>query len=439
MREMKDSGVTWVGKIPSTWEMKTLKQLMVERIEKNKELEVNTILSLSAKDGVTLYNSENHSGNKPREDLSDYKIVRENDIVVNSMNILSGSVGLSAYTGVVSPVYYIYYPRDDGNVEYYHYIFQCFEFQRSLRGLGNGILIKETESGGLNTIRMRIPSQKLGAQEFPCCSRNEQDKIVAALEVSAKKVDTLIANQEAQIDKLKAYKQSLITEVVTKGLDPNVPMKDSGVEAIGCVPQHWMIKRTKYVADAIFKGNGITKDEVFEDGEIQCVRYGEIYSKYDGSFEKTHSKTKESIISSPQYISSGDILFAGTGELVEEIGKNVVYVGTDPCLAGGDIIVLKHSQNPIFLNYALYCTSSQMQKSKGKAKLKVVHISASEIGNVLIALPPMDEQNAIADYLDKKCENIARLIEIKKKKIENLTKYKKSLIYEYVTGKKEVM
>lgn len=403
MREMKESGVTWVGKIPAAWEMKTIKQLMIERVEKNKELEVNTILSLSAKDGVTLYNSENHSGNKPREDLSDYKIVRENDIVVNSMNILSGSVGLSAYTGVVSPVYYIYYPRDDGNVEYFHYIFQCFEFQRSLRGLGNGILIKETESGGLNTIRMRIPSQKLGAQEFPYCSRKEQDRIVAALEASAKKVDALIANQEAQIVKLKAYKQSLITEVVTKGLNPNVPMKSSGVEAIGSIPQHWKIYRTKFVADAIFKGNGITKDEVVEDGDIQCIRYGEIYSKYDGSFEKTYSRTNESAITSPQYISSGDILFAGTGELVEEIGKNVVYTGKEPCLAGGDIIVLKHSQNPIFLNYALYCTSSQTQKSKGKAKLKVVHISASEIGNVIIALPPLDEQNAIAEYLDKKC------------------------------------
>lgn len=439
MREMKESGVTWVGKIPAAWEMKTIKQLMIERVEKNKELEVNTILSLSAKDGVTLYNSENHSGNKPREDLSDYKIVRENDIVVNSMNILSGSVGLSAYTGVVSPVYYIYYPRDDGNVEYFHYIFQCFEFQRSLRGLGNGILIKETESGGLNTIRMRIPSQKLGAQEFPYCSRKEQDRIVAALEASAKKVDALIANQEAQIVKLKAYKQSLITEVVTKGLNPNVPMKSSGVEAIGSIPQHWIIYRTKFVADAIFKGNGITKDEVVEDGDIQCIRYGEIYSKYDGSFEKTYSRTNESAITSPQYISSGDILFAGTGELVEEIGKNVVYTGKEPCLAGGDIIVLKHSQNPIFLNYALYCTSSQTQKSKGKAKLKVVHISASEIGNVIIALPPLDEQNAIAEYLDKKCEHISRLIEIKKKKIESLTQYKKSLIYEYVTGKKEVM
>ena len=365
MREMKDSGVTWVGKIPSTWEMKTIKQLMVERIEKNKDLEVNTILSLSAKDGVTLYNSENHSGNKPREDLSDYKIVRENDIVVNSMNILSGSVGLSAYTGVVSPVYYIYYPRSDGNVEYFHYIFQCFEFQRSLRGLGNGILIKETESGGLNTIRMRIPSQKLGAQEFPYCSRNEQDRIVVALEASAKRVDALIANQEAQIEKLKAYKQSLITEVVTKGLDPNVPMKDSGIEEIGQVPTHWSIYRAKYIASSLEKGSGITKENVLENGDIQCVRYGEIYSKYDGGFSTTCSRTNLSAISSPQHINYGDILLAGTGELVEEIGKNIVYLGAEPCLAGGDIIVMRHSQDPVFLNYAMNSISSQMQKSKG--------------------------------------------------------------------------
>ena len=126
MREMKDSGVAWIGEIPKEWELKSIRHLLIERNEKNKALSVKTILSLSAKEGVTLYNSENHSGNKPREDLSDYKIVREHDIVVNSMNILSGSVGLSDYEGVVSPVYYIYYPRYEDNIEYMHYIFQCF-------------------------------------------------------------------------------------------------------------------------------------------------------------------------------------------------------------------------------------------------------------------------------------------------------------------------
>ena len=135
----------------------------------------------------------------------------------------------------------------------------------------------------------------------------------------------------------------------------------------------------------------------------------------------------------------GDILFAGTGELVEEIGKNIVYLGETECLAGGDIVVLRHKQNPVFLNYALYATHSQMQKSCGKAKLKVVHISASEIGNIYVALPPIEEQKQIADYLDKKCADIDSLISIKQQKIEELKEYKKSLIYEYVTGKKEVI
>ena len=439
MREMIESGVAWIGMIPKDWELKSIKQLMIERTDKNKNLEVKTILSLSAKDGVTLYDGENHSGNKPREDLSDYKIVHPNDIVVNSMNILSGSVGLSKYLGVVSPVYYIYYPRANGNVEYFHYIFQSFEFQRSLRGLGNGILIKETESGGLNTIRMRIPSKKLGMQAFPVCQREEQDRIVDALDSKIKKVELLIKNQETQIEKLKQYKQSFITETVTKGLDPNAPMKDSKIESIGKIPAHWTLKRAKYVATSLVKGNGITKEEVIEDGDIQCVRYGEIYSKQDCAFVSTFSKTNKEILSSPQYISYGDILFAGNGELVEEIGKNIVYLGTEPCLAGGDIVVMSHEQNPEYLNYALYGTCSQTQKSKGKAKLKVVHISATEIGNVIVALPPLDEQEEIAAYINKKCEHINRLIAIKKKKIELLGKYKRSVIYEYVTGKKEVV
>ena len=215
-------------------------------------------------------------------------------------------------------------------------------------------------------------------------------------------------------------------------------MKDSGIEEIGQVPTHWSIYRAKYIASSLEKGSGITKENVLENGDIQCVRYGEIYSKYDGGFSTTCSRTNLSAISSPQHINYGDILLAGTGELVEEIGKNIVYLGAEPCLAGGDIIVMRHSQDPVFLNYAMNSISSQMQKSKGKAKLKVVHISATNIGNVLIALPPIEEQIKIGKYLDVKCNNIDRLVEIKKQKIEKLNQYKKSLIYEYVTGKKEV-
>lgn len=138
------------------------------------------------------------------------------------------------------------------------------------------------------------------------------------------------------------------------------------------------------------------------------------------------------------YLNYGDIVFSGTGELIEEIGKNIVYLGTEKCLAGGDIIVGKHHSNPSFLNYALYCSSSQIQKSKGKAKLKVVHISSAEIGNVFVAIPPLEEQAKIALYLDEKLSAINKLVGMKQLKIDNLKNYKKSLIYEYVTGKKRV-
>lgn len=209
--------------------------------------------------------------------------------------------------------------------------------------------------------------------------------------------------------------------------------KDSGISWIGQIPEHWEVKRTKYVVDSFCKGNGITKDEVFDDGDVKCVRYGEIYSKYENSFSDCISKTKLEMITSPQFFSKGDILFAGTGELVEEIGKNIVYLGNEKCLAGGDIVIAKHSQNPIFLNYLLNSQSSQRQKSYGKAKLKVVHISAFEIGNVYVPLPPLLEQKAIADFLDEKTAKINELVAAKQKQIELLKEYKQSLIANAVT------
>lgn len=430
MREMKESGVTWVGKIPAAWEMKTIKQLMIERVEKNKELEVNTILSLSAKDGVTLYNSENHSGNKPREDLSDYKIVRENDIVVNSMNILSGSVGLSAYTGVVSPVYYIYYPRDDGNVEYFHYIFQCFEFQRSLRGLGNGILIKETESGGLNTIRMRIPSQKLGAQEFPYCSRKEQDRIVTALEASAKKVDALIANQEAQIEKLKAYKQSLITEVVTKGLDPNVPLKDSGMEWVESIPEHWeTVQLSSVVTERKHKNTGMIEDNLLS------LSYGYIKRK--------DIKTSDGLLPESfegyNIVEKGDIVLRLT-----DLQNDHTSLRTGLCNERGIITsayVTLQNKGDVILSEYLHYVLHAFDICKGFYGMGAgvrQGLNYDGVKKVIVLKPSLSEQKEICEFIAKKEVQIERLIAIKKQKIEKLNQYKKSLIYEYVTGKKEV-
>ena len=429
MRQKKYSGIEWIGDIPEEWKTLRIQFCLDEIVEKNDPIQTTQILSLMKDRGVMLYDEKGDIGNKAKEDCIEYKIAYPNTLIVNSMNILIGSVGISNYFGCVSPVYYVFKETNLSELRFVNYIFNTTAFQKELRRYANGIL----------EIRLRISSNNIFKRKIPLPNKIMQIKIADFLDEKCAKIDRLIAHEQATIEELKAYKQSVITEAVTKGLDKSVSMKDSGVEWIGEIPKRWEIKRAKYIATSIFKGNGITKEDIVVDGDTPCVRYGEIYSKYNISFRQCETRTNKSNLSVLQYFNYGDILFAGTGELVEEIGKNIVYLGETECLAGGDIIVLRHKQNPVFLNYALYATHSQMQKSCGKAKLKVVHISASEIGNIYVALPPIEEQKQIADYLDKKCADIDSLISIKQQKIEELKEYKKSLIYEYVTGKKEVI
>ena len=287
-----------------------------------------------------------------------------------------------------------------------------------------------------------VPSMRLPMlQNFPVYmpQYSEQCHIANFLDNKCSQIDEISKKIQEEIDTLEEYKKSVITEAVTKGLDPNVEMKDSGIQALGKVPVSWNIVRLKYIADSIRKGTGITKEQVFLEGDTPCVRYGEIYSKYNISFNKCFSNTYKEKLGSLQWFGHGDILFAGTGELIEEIGKNIVYEGTNNCLAGGDIIIVSHSQDASFLNFALGSECSQKQKSAGKSKLKVVHISASEIGNIYVALPEIEEQRKIGKYLKEKCANVEKAISTKQQQLATLEEYKKSLIYEYVTGKKEVI
>lgn len=427
-REMIESGIEWIGMIPSTWKIERLQWHLYEVNEKNNPIKTTNILSLTNKLGVIPYSEKGKQGNVAKENYDEYKVAYPDTIVANSMNILIGSVGYCNYYGCVSPVYYVFKNIEGSNLKYWNYVFQTQQFQKELRKYANGIL----------EIRLRVSSDDILKRGIAVPSTIEQQRIIEALDKKISQIDALIYNQEKQIEKLKEYKQSLITKVVTKGLSPNAEMKDSKEESIGFVPIHWDVLRAKFVFNELIKGTGISKDEVFENGDIQCVRYGEIYTKYDVAFEKAFSNTIEDKIPSKVYLEKGDIIFSATGELVEEIGKNVVYLGEDKCLAGGDIIVGKHSENAKFLNYAMYCSASQIQKSRGKAKLKVVHISATNIGNIVVAIPPIKEQIEISKYLDEKCANIDKLIQIKQSNIEKFQEYKKSIIYEYVTGKKEV-
>lgn len=425
---MKNSGIEWIGEIPDDWIEIPNRYLFIDHSKKvGDKANEYQLLSLTTF-GVKVKDMTSTGGKVP-ESYESYQTVEKGDMIFCLFDLDCSAVfsGLSNYDGMITSAYDVLKP----NSKYLFDLYIDYWFQYVFSNRYYKMYSKN--------IRYTITTDMFRRLLSPVPPITTQYKIGKKLLEQSTKIERLIENQQAQIEKLKEYKQSVITEAVTKGLDSTVPMKDSGIKWLGKIPKNWEIKRTKYVATSIFKGNGITKEDIVIDGDTPCLRYGEIYSKYDIAFRQCNTKTNKANLSVLQYFHYGDILFAGTGELVEEIGKNIVYLGEEECLAGGDIIVLRHKQNPAFLNYALYAMCSQMQKSYGKAKLKVVHISAAEIGNIYIALPSIIEQQYIAEYLDKKCAEIDNLISIKQQKIEKLQEYKKSLIYEYVTGKKQVL
>lgn len=413
--------------LPSSWEKCRFKNVFRSSKEiVGKKAPEYDRLALTLK-GVVRRPKNDDNGLQPK-DFETYQILNTGDMVfkmIDLQNVNTSRVGQTPWTGIVSPAYLRFEPilKDTGFMYYYFINLYYNNVFNNIAGDG---------------VRSALNSSDIGNIWCPFPSFDEQVKIVIALNKKISQIDSLIANQEKQIEKLEEYRQAVITKVVTKGLNPNAKMKDSGVEWIGSVPSSWSVNRAKYYFISLSKGAGISKEDIHMDGDIQCIRYGEIYSKYDISAYTTYSKTYENSISSKVYLDYGDLLFSATGELVEEIGKNIVYLGREKCLAGGDIIVGKHQQNPRFLNYSLYCSASQAQKSLGKAKLKVVHISSTNIGNVVIAVPSLEEQEKIADFLDLKCCKIKSVINLKRKKIDYLKSVKKSIIYEYVTGKKRV-
>lgn len=179
------------------------------------------------------------------------------------------------------------------------------------------------------------------------------------------------------------------------------------------------------ISTDMFRGTGITRNQITDNG-TPCVRYGEIYTTYGICFDKCVSYTNEELLSSKKYFEFGDILFAITGESVEDIAKSCAYLGNEKCLAGGDIVVLKHNQNPKYISYALSTTSARMQKSKNKVKNKVVHSSIPSIKEIIIPLPPLEIQQEIVHILD----NLTDIIEKLKTKLqEEITARKKQ--YEY--------
>ncbi len=421
----KNTDIAWLNKIPSHWTEIPNRCFLTELKNKvGKNSSKYTLLSLT-KNGVIIRDLSEMKGKFPAE-FDSYKIVNKGNLILCLFDIeeTPRTVGLSKFKGMITGAYNVL-KIENVNPQFITYFYIALDNTKELRSLYRG-LRKTIKIGKFLSIKTPIPPI------------DEQDKIVSFIEYKEKQINKLIKKQKKLIKLLKEQKSVIINEAVTKGIDKTAQMKDSGIKWLTQIPQHWEIKRTKFVAKSFAKGNGITKDDVILNGDIRCIRYGEIYSKYDVQVLDCVSSTNIDIINSPRYISNGDILFAGTGELVEEIGKNVVYMGSEPCLAGGDIIIMKHKQDALFINYALNSKYAQAQKSFGKVKLKVVHISAGNIGNIRIALPPIEEQKKIAEYLNEKCSKINEIILQKEQIITKLIEYKTSLISNAVTGQIDV-
>lgn len=428
MRATKDSGISWLGEYPSDWELKKIKYCLQERVEKNNPVRTTEILSLTAKQGVIPYDQKEGGGNKPKEDVSAYRLAYPGDIVMNSMNILSGSVGLSQYFGCVSPVYYMLRPwKAIEDVRYYNYIFQTTMFQRNLFGLGNGILIKESGNGKLNTIRMRIPMDKFGGLFIPVAPIDEQKRIADFLDAKCAEIDALTADIQTQIDTLEQYKRSIITETVTKGLNPNAEMKDSGVQWIGNMPAHWDVIRGKYILRYMQKP--VRED----DGVITCFRDGEVTLRSNRREDGFTMSDKEI---GYQGIDVGDLVVHGMDGFAGSIGISDSRGKASPVLN-----VLETDQNKRYIMYYLrsMAYSDVFLALATGIRVRSCDLRWNKLAELSYPVPPLNEQNAIVKHIDSVLSKAEAVIADKKAQLATLDEYKKSLIFEYVTGKKEVI
>lgn len=427
MQTMKDTKIKWLGEIPDSWQLKKIKYVLQERIEKNNPVRTTYILSLTAKQGVIPYDEKEGGGNKPKEDVSAYRLAYPGDIVMNSMNILSGSVGLSQYFGCVSPVYYMLRPKEkDDDVRYYNYIFQTTLFQRSLFGLGNGILIKESGNGKLNTIRMRIPMDKFGGLYIPIAPKDKQKKISDFLDAKCGEIDILIKNIQEEIDVLEDYKKSVISEGVTRGLDCDSALKDSGIFYMGPIKETWSISKIGYICTKLSRGF------LPEDTALVCSNKGKVLVRDENAVGKMVSEDN-----AMQGIRKGDIAIHGM-----DTWRGAIALSEYDGKITRVVHVCDSTEDKRFVVYYMqYLAFQGVYKliSNGVRGNTSDFRSWDKVKDIYIPLPESrEEQKKICDHLDLVCKEIETAIDNKREQLDMLEQYKKATIYEYVTGKKEV-
>ena len=445
-RNMRDSGVEWIGKVPEGWEVNRLQWHLEELVDKNDPIQTTNILSLTNDRGVIPYEDKGNVGNKAKENYTEYKLAYKNTIVANSMNVLIGSVGLSKYDGCVSPVYYIYKSKDSNSIRYYNYLFQLTPFQKELRRYANGIL----------EIRLRVSSSDILKRSVPAPSFSEQRRIADYLDEKCAAIDRAVDELKRSIEDCKAWKKAIIFEAVTGKANvlaasacakatadkknakvAKRPMRDSGIPWIGEIPEGWEVRRLKGVLARPLQYGASESGIGYNEALPRYIRITDI--TLDGKLKGEGALSLTEEAASDYILRDQDILLARSGATV---GKAFLYekqmgrAAFAGYLIRATVDVAKAL--PRFVYYTTLGCGYDDWRSSIAVSATIQNIGADKYNNYSLPIPPMKEQQAIADYLDEKCAAIDALVAEKEKLIADLEAYKKSLIFELVTGKREV-
>ena len=378
----KDSGFDWIDKIPSHWGLLKSKYLWRESFSVS-QTGKEDLLSVSQYDGITPA-----SGSRS-ESLVGYKVVEENDLVINIMLAWMGGLGVSRYNGLVSPAYCVYRLQGENNPRYMHYLYKTpmylAEFAR--------------HSTGVIPSRWRMYTDDFGQVLTLIPPREEQDAMVAYLDTATSKIDEAISQQQRMIDLLNERKQVIIDKATLDGLDPSVEQKYSGSDWLGTIPSHWKINKFRY----LFKtrtGITFTKAQLEEEGE-PVISYGQIHSKDNWGasvnpvlirhIPSSLTKGKDGALAMP-----GDFLFADTSEDFEGCGNNV-FVDTEPVYAGYHTILAKKNNDEYgpYLAYLFTSTRWRGQVRSMVNGVKVYSVTQGILNSANVILPPKEEQIAV--------------------------------------------
>ncbi|ETR18224.1 restriction endonuclease subunit S [Acinetobacter baumannii] len=426
----KDSGVEWLGEVPEHWSVKKFGYIFRDNKIKNSGLIETNVLSLSY-GRIKEKNIEDNKGLLP-ESFETYQIIQPNDIIFRFTDLQNDKRSLrsaiSKFHGIITSAYIGV--RTTANAEFYNYLFRAYDQQKVFYSMGDGM-------------RQSLKIDELNRMPIVFPSDVEQQQIVSFLDSETSRIDNLIAKQEKLIEKLEEHRKSIISHAVTKGLDPDVPMKDSGIEWLGEVPEHWKLLQTRHIFN-FGKGLTITKEDLSDEG-IPCINYGEIHSKYGFEFNPLDNPLKcvsHDFIESNKncLLNEGDFIFADTSEDLEGSG-NFSYLNQKSTVFAGYHTIIARPKSGLNHRYLAYMFDSNAYRGQVRTEMKgvkVYSVSQGVLKSRLAWLPPIEEQDQIVKLLDEKTSKIDTLIAKQRELIAKLKNYRTSIISHAVTGKIDV-